>query len=89
MADRTVSVRLTADIATFERRIRQAAGTVTTAGRQILTTAERQAAAFDTVGVAAATMGATGALALRQMAAESIGWESSFAGVRNGPRWQP
>lgn len=82
MTDRTVSVKLTADIATFERRIKQAATTAQTAGRQIMTTAEQQADAFNTVGVAAGVAGAAGALALQQMASEAIAFESAFAGVR-------
>lgn len=81
MADRTIAVKLTADIAQFERNLRRAAQTTGQVGRDILTTAEKSAQAFNTLGVAMGAAGAVGALALKQIAGEAIAFESAWAGV--------
>ena len=96
MADRSISVRLRADVADFRQGLRQASGeldsfvqkankntiTAESSGARLVQSMKNQREAWDTAGRAMMVFGAGTATALAGSVKAASDWESAFAGVR-------
>lgn len=81
MADRTIRVRLQAEVASYIAGLKQAATATSEFGRNISGVGSARAADIEKVGRAALLMGGAVALGLGAAAKAAIDWESSWAGV--------
>lgn len=77
MADRTVTVRVRADVAQAKRELQALGYDVQETGKRVQSSAD----AWDTVGDKAAKAGAAGALGLGLATNAAIDWETAWAGV--------
>jgi hypothetical protein len=78
MSGRTVRVVLEAVVQNFQTRMRDAGRTARTAGAEMAQVAERNAAAFTTLGIAVGGAGIAVAAMLRKAGQEAIQFESAL-----------
>lgn len=81
MAERSVVVRLKANISDFQSGMRQAGQSVTDFGRQVSGQGNASAQHMETVGRSALLMSGTMAVGFGLAAKAAIDWESAWAGV--------
>lgn len=82
MPDKTIRVRLEALTAGYQAKLAQASATTKAFGNNVVTTADKHKAAFNTIGLGAASMGAAVAYGFYRAIHAAMDFESSFAGVR-------